>query len=329
MNNNKITSVKAGFVGFDPTVEGIFKYAINPKFFNSAVKHYNYYAIPPAYEKNGRYYALAFPSSIKAILENKDEEILINLIEFNEANILDFLLAFQYQEHKEERCMAELIKVCQEYVLTATGKKWLKKNTSNEDKEEQYAELFGISSYTAKCYFKVLQPHNKKYLDKLAKNYSLHNAYMDCLKAEKGAKPAGEKPANGDGAPTNEEQQSDTAEQPVSIGNSGIRRARAEEPEPILSDDDLQKHFEDHNVKANSKHDESEPEQEFALKVLVLLRDGTQLELAGKIDLVVDGTSIRSTEQLTKNPDGTWRLPEHHSPVSLMVYAEDDVYPDL
>ena len=66
--------------------------------------------------------------------------------------------------------------------------------------------------------------------------------------------------------------------------------------------------------------------EKFVTRIVAFLNDGSRLELNGKIDLMVNNESVRSTAKLKKCPDGIWSLPVHDTPVTIIVYPEQDIF---
>jgi len=92
------------------------------------------------------------------------------------------LLAFKKESARKKDYLVEPIRIFMQYKETSEGRGWLLKTTGKQDKEEQIKDIFGISSHAAKCYLKLLQPQNQKYLDLFLGKHSLSEAYSECIK---------------------------------------------------------------------------------------------------------------------------------------------------
>ena len=191
MIKNAITiKVPVDNIKHDRTSLQVWQHATNSNVFTDAVDKFKYYPNPVAYPLNDFYYVVNRFGSLAAILDLGVEEIELDVIELNQSDIIEFLLAFQYHAHKEPKPMAELFRLTLEYIATSEGEKWIKGITQSVDKEDRFSALFGTSKHAAKCYLKLIQPGNESFLDLLAeqKNYSLTKAYNDCIEKEKQAK---------------------------------------------------------------------------------------------------------------------------------------------
>ncbi len=322
------------------------KHAINPKFFINGVDKNKHYTNPAAYELEGTYHIVNNFGSLEALLELGQDEINLDIIDLHQNDVIEFLLSFQYHEHKETRCLAELIKVTQEYTATLEGGKWLKTITKSEDKEEQYSELFGISKHAVKCYLKLILPGNEKYLDMLAadKNYRPSKAYSDCLAEEKKPNvnddnasdkghPGGTNKCKAPGTSKEEgsESTSDIAPDDDSADVENADQSTSSEPSSdydYTDEDEYKEHLQQYE-KDDSTPDEELTTKAFAQKVLVILSDGSQIELVGDIKIEVDGEILRNTNKLKKLPNGDWNLPSCYNDVSLTLISTDNFFADF
>ena len=339
-------TVNTDKVKCDSTLQRVWKYAINPEFFNDAIKRFKYYTNAVAYEFEGVFFVISQYCALQALLELGLAEITLDIIDIHKNDIIEFLLSFQYQEHKETRCLAELIKVTKEYIATVEGKKWLKTITNSDDKEEQLSELFGITNHAAKCYLKLIQPGNEKYLDMLAKdkNYRLSTAYDDCRAEQKRAENVDDnQPDTQTGsdkckAPTkaapdysNPETTTDPDQSAPTTDVETTDQTTSSEPtadQDGSNEDEYRKYLEKYE-KGDSTSDEKVPPPPLAQKVLVILSDGKQLELVGKIKLTVDGEIINNTGQLKKLANGDWGLLSFFDSISLTLVVENDFFKDF
>ena len=334
----------------DSTLQRVWQYAINPEFFNDAIERFKYYRNPVAYELEGRFNAITQYATLQALREMGEVEINLDVIDLQQNDIIEFLLLFQYQEHKETRCMAELFKVTVEYIATPQGRKWLKSITQSEDKEDRFSELFGISKHAARCYLKLIQKGNEKYLKLLAedKNYRLSSAYASCLADEKKdnstedsapdkgpEKQTGSEKSKGPTKPVPDNSKPDTTIDPdQSAPTTDVETTdQTTSSEPTAdqdgsNEDEYRKYLEIYE-KGDSTSDEKVPPPPLAQKVLVILSDGKQLELVGKIKLTVDGKIISNTDQLEELPNGNWGLPTGFDDVSLTLVSLDNFWADL
>ena len=341
----KVVSIDS--VKYDRIFLRVWKHAKNPKFFTAAVDRFKHYANPVAYELQGVYYIINKFGSLEALIDLGQDEISLDIINLNQNDVLEFLLSFQYHEHKETRCMAELIKVTTEYIATPEGKRWLKTITKSEDKEEQFSELFGISIHAAKCYLKLIQPGNEKYLDMLAadKNYRPSKAYSDCVAEEKKPKPnvrgtsdegpgkqAGSTKCSKPGKSTPDGSNPDTttdsgqSEVPTNIKPPVLVPSEQRTPAVDFSKmDDFVDYLKQYE-KGNSTPDEELPAQPLARKVVVTPCDGKHIELVGDIQLKVDGKIISNTGQLEELPNGDWGVPKGFNDVALTLVSEDNFW---
>ena len=330
----------------DSTLQRVWQYAINPEFFNDAIKRFQHYTKPVAYESEGVFFVIGQYYALQALLELGLAEIILDIIDIHKNDIIEFLLSFQYQEHKETRCLAELIKVTKEYIATPEGKKWLKTITNSDDKEEQLSELFGITNHAAKCYLKLIQPGNEKYLDMLAKdkNYRLSTAYDDCRAEQKRAENVDDnQPDTQTGsdkckAPTKaapDNSNPDTTTDPdQSAPTTDVETTDQTTSSEPTADQDGSNEDEYRKYLEKFEKDDSTPDEELsakplAHKVVVILSDGKQLELVGKIKLTVDGKIISNTDQLVELENGNWGLPTGFDDVSLTLVSLDNFWADF
>jgi hypothetical protein len=341
-----ITTVNIDQVKYDRNFLRVWKHAANPQFFTEAVNRFKHYANPVAYKLDGVYYIVNKFGSLESLLDLGKEEINLDIIDLLENDVIEFLLSFQYHEHKETRCMAELIKVTSEYIATPDGKKWLKTITKSDDKEQQFSELFDISKHATKCYLKLILPGNEKYLDMLAadKNYRPSKAYSDCLAEEK-------KPNVNDDIPSDKGHPGGTTKCKVpgkskvegtgstpeiatseySADGENADQSTSSEPssdQDYSSEDEYKEHLQQYE-KGDSTPDEELPAKAFAQKVLVILSDGSQMELVGDIKLEIDGEILRNTNKLKKLPNGDWKLPSGFNDVSLTLVSKDNLWADF
>jgi len=339
-----IKTVNIDQVKYDRTFWRVWKHATNPKFFKEAVERFRHYANPVAYELAGVYYIINRYGSMEALIEMGKDEIDLDIIDLNQNDVIEFLLSFQYHEHKETRCMAELIMVTQEYTTTPEGKKWLKTITKSDDKEEQFSELFDISKHAAKCFLKLILPGNEKYLDKLAedRNYRPSKAYSDCLAEEKkpdtteddvpdtgaGTQAGSTKfAAPGKGTPAGSSLDT-TAGSGQPASSTDVSPSVPVTPELPASTEEYLNHLKQYE-KGSSTPDDELPAQAIAQRVLVILSDGKQLELIGNIQLEVDGKNISNTGQLQPLPNGDWGLLPGFNDISLTLVAEGGSWANL
>ena len=336
-------------VKYDRNFWRVWKHAHNPKFFTYAVDKYKHYTNPVAYESKGVYYIFYKYGSLEALIELGQNEIILDIIDLNQNEVIEFLLSFQYHEHKETRCMAELFKITLEYITTPEGKKWLKTITKSDDKEEQFSELFGISRYAAKCYLKLILPGNEKYLDKLAedKNYRPSKGYSECCENEKSKPGEGETPGEGGGeqtsttkckAPGKSTPDGSSTDATIDSGKSApsddvetTDQPTSREPtsdQDGSNEEEYLEHLKKYE-KGDSTPNEEFPAQPLAQRVLVMLCDGKQLELVGDIKLTVDGKIISNTDQLEELRDGNWGLPTGFDDVSLTLVSLGNFWADF
>ncbi len=340
-------TVNIDHVKYDPTFLRIWKYAANPKFFTDAVDKYKHYTNPVVYQSNGIYYMLNHYGSLAAVIALGQDEINLDIIDLHQNDVIEFLLSFQYHEHKERRSLAELIRVTLEYIATPEGRKWIKTITQSDDKEDRVSELFGISKHAARCYLKLIQKGNEKYLKLLAedKNYRLSSAYASCLADEKKdnstedsapdkgpEKQTGSEKSKGPTKPVPDNSKPDTTIDPdQSAPTTDVETTdQTTSSEPTAdqdgsNEDEYRKYLEKYE-KGDSTSDEKVPPPPLAQKVLVILSDGKQLELVGKIKLTVDGKIISNTDQLEELPNGNWGIPAGFDDVSLTLVSSDNFW---
>ena len=353
MKKSIATTVNIDIIRPDRTFHKIWKSVASPAFFANAIQKFGHYSNPVGYMENRYCYLLGHKPDLDALIALGKEEVIIDLIEIEKTDITQFLIAFLSKEHKELRCTAELLRLILQYIKTPEGKIWFSASTDSRDKEVQLATILGITCYAVKCYLKLLQPGNERYLELLAdfKNYSLSKAYNECLANERKPQTT-DKDANATSKDNNSKERSET---PKPSGDFATEE----------SDDDFFSSFEDENdahtvVNSETKapaptaagEDESdddrrqvmfnklekyrrntgsEPEPDvpnslplnsIASKVIVVLYDASLLELNGEIELCVDGSTVNSTSQLQKLPDGNWSLHKQHKTLSLTINSK-------
>jgi len=325
----------------DPTNKRIAQFVNLADFFAKGIEEYGHYTNPPVYQQGDKYFLLGLEKTMGSLITLDCEEVLVDVIDISGKDISKYLLTYQYQESYGERCLAEFMKICQELTKTDEGKEWLKNLTGTRDKQKQYSVLFDISETAAKYYLKLIQKGNEEFLELLLdkKNGGLYKAYTECCKAEnkpqnapdsnessachKDAAEYPEEPTAGpepivDNSPKSEPSLKHKGPSNPAKGDASV------EPKPDDGSGTEIKDFRD-DLEIYRKQQESgayATEGDLAIKVIVLINDGSQFELAGKIDLKVNGLSIRNSEQLRKRPDGTWRLPDHNEPIQLIIYPE-------
>ncbi len=323
-----LKSVSMDNIRYDHTFIQIFKTTINPRYFSKAVEYFSHYTNPVGYERNGYTYLLSHKPSIDTVIELEHNDMLVEIIDIQDVDIVLFLIIFLSKEHKELRCTAELLKVMLVYISTSEGKKWFETVSESQDKEVRLATILGISCHSVKCYLKLIQPGNEKYLELLSDltNYSLSKAYNECRAAERHPiDPADEQAGSGSGErssgprvdvdPSNEV---DPDFDPSEVRTPAEDFSTEEEN---IDDGDYLGYLEQYKLTDDSTKEADRPAKHFAQKVIVVLDDGSQLELLGRIILAVDGNTIDSTEKLSKQPDGRWVLPKH-SLLLLTVSSE-------
>jgi len=332
------TQVDTDDVMLDNMLGRVSKYSTNPKFFNDGVGRFEHYTNPVAYKLKGKYHIVNHYGSMEAILDQKHDKVILDIIDIEKKDVIEYLLTFQYQNYKQVRCLAEMVKVTLEYIATPEGKKWIKSISNSDNKEEQFSILFGITRHAAKCYLKLVQPGNEKYLQRLAddKDYRLSTAYAEC-NAE------GESQSD-DCSPQKEPVKQSNRNASSSAGkdrtspNSNTGSGRHDDsvekkpsdqpaPNPVSTNENFSNEAEFFDHLAQYKKDgtadpETSDAEDLAQKVVIILNDESLLELSGKIHLTVDGRLVSSMEQLHKLPNGNWSLPPQHNGFALTVYSD-------
>jgi hypothetical protein len=342
MKKTKSIMVDINKIRLDRTFQRIWKTSRNAALFIKAVKDHGHYTNPVVYKKESYYYLLGHKPGLDALIELGQEEVQVDLIEIDTTFITPFLIVFLSKEHKEPRVMAEYVRVILEYAATPEGKKWYKTTSDTEDKEDRLASLLDVSSYSVKCYLRLLQPGNEKYLEMLSdlKNYSLSGLYKECLNAEKQSRDtaAGFDEDEADDMPTNTLISStkvpSSSDKPVetnpihtSVGASMPVTNQTGTPEKAGEDLNLEEVFLRYLDKYKFKKEGAEnipghSSENFIRKVVIFFEDGTRLELSGKVVFAADGGLINSTAELAKMPDGNWKLAKPRETIALTIHSD-------
>ena len=91
------------------------------------------------------------------------------------------------------------------------------------------------------------------------------------------------------------------------------------------SDSNEEPEEEDDETESADDYLDNYPPKPLASKVILILEDGTHLDLSGEIQLSVNGRLITSTGQLQKLENGNWALPDPHVSFTLVVNANNDI----
>jgi len=327
---NKVTTkkIKRNELKFDPSYLRVSKHVNTPEFLGKAIKKFEYHVNLPVYERNDIYFQCGFGCVSDALEqlasepENADALIEVDVIDMSDRDIIEFLLSFQYQEHKQERCIAELTMICEEYIAKEKNRNWLKEITGTGDKQKQYSILFGISESGAKCYLKLIRKENKHFLEMLAdmQNGGLTKAYKECCDAEK--KPKSPSDTVADKAP-GKIQTEDKVGSPKTAPPTGTNDDDDDFLDDILSDESPAEEIGEEDGSDDEATEEylalykkdtaqttaGQPHVGIIEKVIAVISDGKNLELTGITQLLVDEYNITSTAQLQQLPDGNWGLP--------------------
>lgn len=324
-----LKSVSMDSIRYDHTFIQIFKTATNPQHFTKAVEYFGHYTNPVGYERNGFTYLLSHKPSVDAVFELEHNDMLVEIIDIQELDIVLFLIVFLSKEHKELRCTAELLKVILVYISTDEGKKWFDTVSDSKDKEVRLATILNISCHSVKCYLKLLQPGNEKYLESLSdvRNYSLSKAYNECLAAEKqlriiDTQTTDSDPAQQSSVPSIDIESSTEVDNNFVPSDTNNPIGNFTNETEIINDDDYLSYLEQYKRNDELTDEADQHVEHFAQKVVVVLHDDSQLELEGKIILAIDGYTVDSTEQLIKQSDDKWGLPKH----SLLVLTVNSEY---
>lgn len=338
MKNIRKIKIKIAQLKCDRLCQRMAKYTETPNFFIEATKEFGYSVNLPVYKRKNDYYLLGFFDTANALNElahSDEDEVLVDVIDLEEKDVIAFLLSYQYQQHKEQRALAELMIICDEFVAKPEGKAWVTKITQSRNKEVQFMKLFGLNRYAAKCYRKLIQPGNEEYLKMLQdkENGGLTNAYNKCCQDEKKPNEPVKSDQESEPAEYNPPSEESTSEpQPNAEGTAPDEQQQSsqggpEQPESVpvptnpkidgAENDEFMGRLE---IYRNQHRNNNQVEHDFVKKVILLLADDSSLEISGKTDLLVNGLSIRNADQLRKNSDGKWKLPDFYEPISVIVY---------
>lgn len=340
----KPQNVSTDIIRLDKTFQRIWNSVITKQFFIEGVRKFGIYTRPTGYMKDGYCYILGHQCSVDAMLELGQEEVEMDIIDIEQAEIALFLIIFLAKEHKTLKCTAELIRLILEYIETPEGKDWFVTILDKGDKEDMIACLLDITKYEVKSLLLLLQPDNDAYLKMLADGDSLNAAVTACkdakqvqVKPKKKANiPAGKPSAriiglnnpNPQSSANPSEQGADSDD--VFFNNWGD--FEFDDEVVTNNDDDEQEEFDDVDddffedmLDEYKKKDKGNGTKLIPLglirKVALELNDGCSLDLVGRITLTVDGKEITSTDQLCKTPDGTWQLPSGSQKYCLTAQA--------
>jgi hypothetical protein len=328
------TIVKIEATKLDTTCEGVWTHVRNPEFCTSAIKQYHHYTNPVAYEDKGYYYILTHFGSVQSLKDLNVDEITLDVIDLKKEEVLEFLLTFQYHQHKEIECLVELFKIGTAHTAKGSaGEKWLNSIISGtKDKEKQYAELFGLSIHATKCYLKLCKPEHKDTLAKFALNneYTLTEAYRECCKRETNSKPiiggpVVENQTQAHVYPTATNLTSDkeansednsTITKPIQNAAAKIVAVPADGKSPASSiSTPISPSI------ASSVSDLPQPQVLHPLtsEILVKFNSGQTLLLSGIVDFTIDGIPVISTNQLKSNGND-WELPDGCATFFLCIH---------
>ncbi len=355
MKESKLMTFKMENVRQDRTFQHTYQNNENSALFAKAVERFKHYTYPVGYVKDEYAYVLGQMPSLNALIEMEQDEETIEIINIREEAIVPFIFAFLPKEHLQPRSLVALVKLIMEYAKTEEGKTWFKSVCDSQKTHFRLANILDTSTYVTNACLHLLKSDNGKFLRMLNEpDVSLTKAYNESIKQAKDQKEetgssakcstgtsngpaqyrsAGthvtEEPSNTESG--NSETNTSAVQTPAKAGNSGYNPFSSENdqyssnPEKWgaseVENDAFPKQLESYR-KENSIASQAH-EKDLVLKVIVALYDNTELELLGKIVLIVDSTPIRSTEQLVKGSDGKWRLPKHSAPVSLIVHTEE------
>lgn len=327
-------SVKIADAHLDKTAKRIWKYAKNPKFYTTAVNRFQHYTNPVAYVVKGQYYILTHFGSLQSLKDLNQDEITLDVIDLKKEEVMEFLLSFQYHQHKEIMCMVELFKIATAHTAKGSaGEKWLNLIISGtKDKEKQFAELFGISIHATKCYLKLSKPEHRDTLAKFAldNEYTITEAYRECCKRETDNKPiiGGSVVENQIQAlvfPTGTDK---TVVVPASSGSNTnqTKTIKNAAPQIFIAPDagNAQASGKSNPVAPTVASSVTNPQQPPMLhpltsEIVVKFNSGQKLSLTGIIDFTVDGNPVINTSQLKANGND-WELPDGNAHFFLSIY---------
>ena len=136
MKKNKIISANGDVIRIDRTAKSIWKNIELSSFYVESVAKFAHYTNPTGYKKGEYIYILNNIPSVEAVLQSEEAEILVEIIDINEADVPHFLIAFLAKEHKQPATVAELIRLFLNYTKSGAGKNWYDNYPDSKDKEE-------------------------------------------------------------------------------------------------------------------------------------------------------------------------------------------------
>ncbi len=346
IKQSKVEIANLDKVEYYDVYQRICKHIDNPNFFTEAVKKYRYYRNPVAYLENDSYRIILGYGSVEALRASNVDTITLDVVELNADERMEFLLAFQYREHKQERAMAEVVKIIIDYIGTKNGKSWIRKITPSNDKEDRIATVTGNSKHAAKCYIKLTEHGNAEFLKMLTgkDKCSLSQAYDKCVEhgklkqaavknsgkpasSEASCEPAGTNPQVDSPSSSSVGNMSNVLSAPNSPGLEALMQAAGTDVNKVISAVNVPG-MRAINQAEGIDTDEAEDEEPAEIphpyllpvkKAILIMEDGKQLEIVGEFQLSVDQQNITSTQQLQQLPDGNWRLPQNHKSFFLQA----------
>ena len=338
MKKGIVISLSRDEIQIDPTAKNIWRNIELSLFFAQAVSKFRYYTHPTGYRKGMFVYILNHIPSVEQFLKSEEQELQVELIEIDEADIAHFLIAFLAKEHKQPATVAELIRLFLNYTKSGAGKKWYDNYPDSKDKEEIISKVFGINVPSVKAYLHLVQKGREKYLNMLQDNinHSLHEVYKESRDSEKK-----------DNAPANTKAQSHSSANsgtPIRVASSGVavatettggsspapsatlpgnvsvKRSSSGAEEPTVDESAFDK-----EVLRHEAQQRTEPGQNLVQKILAVLNDGSHLQLMGEIDLKAKELSIKTKDHFKKCPDGSWYIPSLYGPVSIEISLVDPI----
>lgn len=334
MKNSIIISLSKGEIKIDPTAKNIWRNIELSLFFAQAISKFRHYTHPTGYRKGEFVFILNHIPFVEQFLKSEEQEMQVELIEIDEADVPHFLIAFLAKEHKQPATVAELIRLFLNYTKSGAGKNWYDNYPDSKDKEEIISKVFGINVPSVKAYLHLIRPGREKYLSKLTnlRKYSLHEVYQESRESERKDKAAPETPA-----PTHPTQNSGKSVRVATSGITPVSEVAGKSPSvpspmpigeaPIIKVEEpaVDESAFDKEVLRHEAQYKADSGENFVQRIIAYLTDGSLLQLTGKIALKAKEVPIKTTHNFEKCSDGTWFMPSLFGPVSIEISLDDPI----